>query len=286
MTGPAAAAPESASTREKILGAAYRTLVEVGYTQISMRKIAEGAGVNQSLLHYYYGSKENLMLEVLDFVNERLLVRQRTMYAEAGSFEQIWAQALEYFKRDVRSGYVRALWELRGQALSNARIQTRVTQMIAHWRRLVTGLSRQALAQYGIAGQADPEVLGRVIGDLYWGAEAEILAGEDAEAHFEAIHLMGNLFRWLARDQHAPKIETEVSEMDLKQLSLKKGTWVVANCGKFPSEKNCQLVLMAPQSQRQDLIEAAATHAVKTHGHTNTPDLRKELGQMLDTVDI
>src|SRR5438105_7007344 len=73
MTGPAAAAPESASTREKILGAAYRTLVEVGYTQISMRKIAEGAGVNQSLLHYYYGSKENLMLEVLDFVNERLL---------------------------------------------------------------------------------------------------------------------------------------------------------------------------------------------------------------------
>ncbi len=200
-----AAASESVSTREKILGAAYRTLVEVGYTQISMRKIAEGAGVNQSLLHYYYGSKENLMLEVLDFVNERLLTRQRTMYAEAGSFEQIWAQALEYFKRDVRSGYVRALWELRGQALSNARIQTRVTEMIGHWRRLVTDLSRQALAQYGIAGQADPEVLGRVIGDLYWGAEAEILAGEAAEAHFEAIHLMGNLFRWLAQDQRAPQ---------------------------------------------------------------------------------
>jgi hypothetical protein len=74
--------------------------------------------------------------------------------------------------------------------------------------------------------------------------------------------------------------------MDLKQMNLKKGKWVVANCGKFPSEKNCQLVIMAPESQRQDLIEAAATHAAKTHGHENTPQLRQELNKMLDVVEI
>ena len=74
--------------------------------------------------------------------------------------------------------------------------------------------------------------------------------------------------------------------MDLKQLNLKKGKWVVANCGKFPSEKNCQLVIMAPESQRQDLVEAAATHAVASHGHDNTPQLRKELNGFLDVVDM
>jgi len=36
--------------------------------------------------------------------------------------------------------------------------------------------------------------------------------------------------------------------MDLDSLNLKRGKWVVANCGKFPSEKNCQLVIMAPDS--------------------------------------
>jgi hypothetical protein len=74
--------------------------------------------------------------------------------------------------------------------------------------------------------------------------------------------------------------------MGLQQINLKKGKWVVANCGKFPSEKNCQLVIMAPESQRQDLIEAAATHAAKSHGHENTPQLRQELSGMLEVVEV
>jgi hypothetical protein len=74
--------------------------------------------------------------------------------------------------------------------------------------------------------------------------------------------------------------------MGLQQMNLKKGKWVVANCGKFPSEKNCQLVIMAPESQRQDLIEAAATHAAKSHGHENTPQLRQELSGMLEVVEV
>jgi len=191
------------STRDQILTAAYRTLVEVGYNQISMRKIAQEAGVNQSLLHYYYGSKENLMLEVLHYVNTRLLARQRAMYHDVGSFAAIWATALDYFKEDVQSGYVRALWELRAQGLSNPRIRQRLSQMIGQWRDLVTGLARQALAEHGIEGEVEPEILGRIMGDLYWGAEVEILAGEDPRLHFEAIRLLGNLFRWLALDRRA-----------------------------------------------------------------------------------
>lgn len=75
--------------------------------------------------------------------------------------------------------------------------------------------------------------------------------------------------------------------MDLRQkLSLAKGKWVVANCGKFPSEKNCQLVIMAPASQRADLVEAACAHAVKDHGHEDTRELRKELNDFLVTVEL
>ena len=55
--------------------------------------------------------------------------------------------------------------------------------------------------------------------------------------------------------------------MGIGQLGLTGGTWLVANCGKFPSEKNCKLVIMAPASQKDDLIDAAATHAVESHGH-------------------
>ena len=74
--------------------------------------------------------------------------------------------------------------------------------------------------------------------------------------------------------------------MELKSLELAQGGWLMANCGKFPSEKNCQLVLLAPDSQREDLINAAAAHAVADHGHLDTPDLRSELGKFLDRIEV
>ncbi len=74
--------------------------------------------------------------------------------------------------------------------------------------------------------------------------------------------------------------------MDFQSLNLGKGKWVMANCGKFPSEKNCRLVMMAPDSQRGDLVDAAASHAVAAHGHQKTPQLRKELDSFLDVVEI
>jgi Protein of unknown function (DUF1059) len=74
--------------------------------------------------------------------------------------------------------------------------------------------------------------------------------------------------------------------MGVEQLHLKRGKWLAINCGKFPSEKNCQLVIMAPAGQRDDLIEAASAHAVKVHGHDESPELKKELGKHLEAIEF
>jgi hypothetical protein len=74
--------------------------------------------------------------------------------------------------------------------------------------------------------------------------------------------------------------------MSIGQLGLASGKWLVANCGKFPSEKNCKLVIMAPASQKDDLIDAAATHAVESHGHARGAALRKEVAEFLDTIEL
>jgi hypothetical protein len=73
---------------------------------------------------------------------------------------------------------------------------------------------------------------------------------------------------------------------DVKGLEIDQGSWLAANCGKMPSERGCKLVLMAPESQREDLINAAAAHAVKDHGHQDSPELRAELGKFLDKVNV
>ena len=76
------------------------------------------------------------------------------------------------------------------------------------------------------------------------------------------------------------------AKMGVEQLQLKGGKWIAINCGRFPSEKNCQLVIMAPAGQRDDLVEAASAHAVKVHGHADSPQLRQELGKHLEAIEL
>src|SRR2546425_3667112 len=55
----------SPKTRDKILQAAFSVLSRQGYENSSIKEIAEQAGVAQGLVHYYFKSKQQLVLAVL-----------------------------------------------------------------------------------------------------------------------------------------------------------------------------------------------------------------------------
>ena len=65
------------ATRERVLLAARDVLLERGYGHTSTRSVAERADVPLSLVHYHFGSKQYLLVEVLERENELLLERQR-----------------------------------------------------------------------------------------------------------------------------------------------------------------------------------------------------------------
>ena len=52
----------------------------------------------------------------------------------------------------------------------------------------------------------------------------------------------------------------------------------VADCRKFPSETNCDLSMSGSEDH---LIPAAVDHAVKVHGHKDTPELHEQIKGML-----
>src|SRR5262249_60257371 len=82
-----------------LLDAAERLLVDVGYAGITTRRLAEEAGVNHGLVHYYFGSNENLLVHALERFTERLITRQRELYAADLPFVEKWRTA----KRHPRS---------------------------------------------------------------------------------------------------------------------------------------------------------------------------------------
>lgn len=54
------------STRMEIIDAAYTVLVEHGYDGFTTRAVADEAGRNQSLVHYYFETKRDLLLALVE----------------------------------------------------------------------------------------------------------------------------------------------------------------------------------------------------------------------------
>jgi predicted small metal-binding protein len=50
------------------------------------------------------------------------------------------------------------------------------------------------------------------------------------------------------------------------------------DCRDYPSEKNCSLKISGTE---QEVLDAAAQHAVSTHGHKNSAELRDQIKSML-----
>jgi len=75
--------PAAEDLREKLLDAAEVRFAEQGYAAISLRSLAEEVGVNPSLLHYYFGSKHELMLAVLHRALEPLAEAVATLRQSA-----------------------------------------------------------------------------------------------------------------------------------------------------------------------------------------------------------
>jgi AcrR family transcriptional regulator len=58
--------PGSTATREEILEAARKLFAQNGYDRTTVRAIAAAAGVNPAMVHYFFGSKEQVFVAALE----------------------------------------------------------------------------------------------------------------------------------------------------------------------------------------------------------------------------
>jgi AcrR family transcriptional regulator len=70
-------------TGTTLLEAAKKVLRQNGYAALSTRDVAAAAGVPLSQIHYYFGSKQGMMLALFEYLNAQLLDRQNSMFNDA-----------------------------------------------------------------------------------------------------------------------------------------------------------------------------------------------------------
>ncbi len=137
------------AAEEALLDAAERLLVDVGHAGITTRRLAEEAGVNNGLVHYYFGSIENLLVRVLERFTDRLIVRQRALYADPElPFRQKWRTAMRYLDED--RPYQKIWWELQALAWNRPELRERVDHVNTEWRQVLTEAFADPRERYGI----------------------------------------------------------------------------------------------------------------------------------------
>ncbi|ADK82530.1 TetR/AcrR family transcriptional regulator [Sediminispirochaeta smaragdinae] len=82
------------SKEELILEAAMKVFIEKGWSGARMQEIADRAGINKTLLHYYFRSKENLYRRILQQVLTFFFRQASINYDEADDFESFLRKAI------------------------------------------------------------------------------------------------------------------------------------------------------------------------------------------------
>ena len=183
--------PARLAAEEALLDAAERLLVDVGYAGITTRRLAEEAGVNHGLVHYYFGSVENLLVRVLERFTERQIARQREMYAADIPFLEKWRTAMRYLVSEDRT-YEKIWLELQALAWNNADLRARLARVNAEWRAVLTEAFAEPHRELGIDMPLDALV--SLVLTFNIGIMVERLGGIDT-GHAELLEWID---RWLS----------------------------------------------------------------------------------------
>jgi AcrR family transcriptional regulator len=191
QTGVAKTAARS-TAEEALLDAAERLLVDVGYAGITTRRLAKEAGLNHGLVHYYFGSIENVLVRTLERFTERLIARQRELYAADAPFIEKWRTAMRYLlEEDVR--YEKVLLELSALSWSRPELREHIARVNAEWRAVLTEAFAEPRERLGIDMPLDALV--SLVMTFNHGIMVERLSGVTA-GHQE---LLDWIDRWLCR---------------------------------------------------------------------------------------
>jgi AcrR family transcriptional regulator len=81
---------ESTGTRDAILDATESIMVEEGYSSVTSRRVAERAGLKSQLVHYYFGTMDDLFVAVYERSEKEYLRRHLQAVSSENPLRALW----------------------------------------------------------------------------------------------------------------------------------------------------------------------------------------------------
>jgi AcrR family transcriptional regulator len=143
--------PSDDTTRKRILDAASQLIAELGWSAVTTRRIADRAGVNNALIHYYFGTKDALLLEAAS-----------AMFTEefAGPMTGVFSAPTLREGMKTYVDYLRAIEDHGPSVVVSVEALLRGVRdpAVAEWIRNMLGGARQMLEQVVVTAQQRGEL--------------------------------------------------------------------------------------------------------------------------------
>ncbi len=177
------------------MDAAERLLYEVGYAGVTTRAVAEAAGVNHGLVHYYFGSMEDLLTQTLERFVEELALALEALYADPNlTFAEKWRLGSQFWVNEPTSRFPKILLELLAMGWNMPDLRTQLTEVHARFRAIFEHHFGQALRDYGLDETQFPlKVIVAAVTSFQLGLIVEGLSGVE-EGHQD---LLDWIQRWI-----------------------------------------------------------------------------------------
>jgi AcrR family transcriptional regulator len=167
--------PADGSTRslsgdkaQRIIDAMRRSVAQRGTAASTFDHVSREAGVSRGLLHYYFGTKEQLLVEAVrrdcDIRLERLQ-RQLSTAKTADDFIDLMAQNLQLTVREDPD-FVTLVFELFTLSRRNPDIAVEYAGLMRRTREQVAGMLAAAQSEGVLALHAEPEAVAEVLFSL------------------------------------------------------------------------------------------------------------------------
>jgi len=186
---------EAAQTRElsgekaqRIVEAMRSSVARRGISGSTFEHVAREAGVSRGLLHYYFGTKEALLVEVVRRDTEHRIARLDEPLGRAGSADEILQILVADLEDSIQNdpGFWLLLFELFNAGRRNPDIQREVGELFNRTRAHVADIFRTKVSEGVLSPRADVDAIVGFLFAIADGLALQILSDPERD-HTDVI---------------------------------------------------------------------------------------------------
>lgn len=183
------------STSQKILNTAFECLSTKGYANVSIRDIAEKAGVALGQMTYHFKSKETLFLEVIDMMMHQYLSDIEKELKSAVGEKQKFVALIGFFKGLIKDNpkLLKLFIDFTAQALWVPSFRERLNSLLDGLAEIIEkDLLMHQSRDYRCSGYSSRSISKLILGALL-GTSIQIILSSDCDDTLESLNLAESL---------------------------------------------------------------------------------------------